>query len=97
MVVVQLIVLSQDIQVCRKCGIVFDLNMRENKDCPLCSAGEHTELKMNNNVPRNPYYSLFLLCQVLLFPLLAFPLADLHLHRNPLPVHKQIASQLFSF
>jgi hypothetical protein len=47
-VVVQLTVLSQDIQVCRKCGIVFDLNIRQNKDCPLCSAGEHTELRMNN-------------------------------------------------
>lgn len=50
MVVVQLTVLSQDIQVCRKCGIVFDLNMRKNKDCPLCRAGEHTELRSSNNV-----------------------------------------------
>ena len=49
MIVIQLTVLSQDIQVCRRCGIVFDLNIRENKDCPLCSAGEHAKLRMNNN------------------------------------------------
>jgi predicted Zn-ribbon and HTH transcriptional regulator len=39
--------LSQDIQVCRKCGVVFDLNIRKNKDCPLRSAGEHIKLRMN--------------------------------------------------
>ena len=41
-------ILSQDIQVCRKCGVIFDLNIRQNKDCPLCSAGEHTKLRMND-------------------------------------------------
>jgi len=41
-------ILSQDIEVCRKCGVIFDLNIRKNKDCPLCSAGEHTKLRMND-------------------------------------------------
>jgi hypothetical protein len=54
MVVVQLTVLSQDIQVCRKCGIVFNLNIRENKDCPLCGAGEHTETLQATTVPFLP-------------------------------------------
>jgi rubrerythrin len=40
--------MTQNIQVCRRCGIVFDLNIRKNKDCPICGAGEHTELRMNN-------------------------------------------------
>jgi ribosomal protein S27AE len=41
-------ILTQNIQVCRRCGVVFDLNIRKNKDCPICGAGEHTELRMNN-------------------------------------------------
>ena len=40
--------MSQDIQVCNKCGIIFDLEYRPNKDCPLCSAGEHTKLRIND-------------------------------------------------
>ena len=56
MVLVQLTILAQDIQVCRKCGIVFDLNVRKNRDCPLCRAGEHTELRMNNEVSRSNSY-----------------------------------------
>jgi ribosomal protein L37E len=39
---------TQHMQVCRRCGVAFDLNIRKNKDCPLCGAGEHTELRMNN-------------------------------------------------
>jgi ribosomal protein S27AE len=41
-------ILTQDIQICRRCGVAFDLNIRKNKDCPLCGAGEHIELRMNN-------------------------------------------------
>jgi rubrerythrin len=40
-------ILTQGIQVCRRCGVIFELNIRKNKDCPLCSAGEHTKLRMN--------------------------------------------------
>ena len=41
-------IMSHDVQVCRKCGVIFDLNIRKNKDCPLCSAGEHTKLRIND-------------------------------------------------
>jgi predicted Zn-ribbon and HTH transcriptional regulator len=42
------IILTKDIQVCRRCGVIFDLNIRKNKDCPLCSSGEHTKIRMND-------------------------------------------------
>ena len=32
-----------------KYGVVFNLNIRKNNDCTLCSAGEHTELRINDN------------------------------------------------
>ena len=41
-------ILTKDIQVCRRCGVIFDLNIRKNKDCPLCSSGEHTKIRMND-------------------------------------------------
>ena len=41
-------ILTKDIQVCRRCGVIFDLNVRKNKDCPLCSSGEHTKIRMND-------------------------------------------------
>jgi hypothetical protein len=41
-------ILSQDIQVCNKCGIIFDLEYRPNKDCPLCHSGEYVNLRQNN-------------------------------------------------
>jgi rubrerythrin len=33
--------MTQNIQVCRKCGIVFNIERRKDKDCPLCHSGEH--------------------------------------------------------
>jgi predicted Zn-ribbon and HTH transcriptional regulator len=38
----------QDLQVCRKCGVVFDLELRKNKDCPLCHSGKHIQLERSN-------------------------------------------------
>ena len=35
----------QDLRICRKCGILFDLEVRENKDCPLCHSGEYTHIE----------------------------------------------------
>ena len=35
----------QDLRICRKCGIIFDLEVRKNKDCPLCHSGEHTDIQ----------------------------------------------------
>jgi hypothetical protein len=46
-------ILTQDIQVCRSCGVVFDLNTRQNKDCPACGAGERTKLRVNNSSDSN--------------------------------------------
>ncbi|MGB8934921.1 MAG: hypothetical protein WCC17_07430 [Candidatus Nitrosopolaris sp.] len=30
-----------NIRICRNCGVVFDLERRKDKDCPLCHNGEH--------------------------------------------------------
>lgn len=31
----------KDIRICRNCGVVFDLQRRQDKDCPVCHHGEH--------------------------------------------------------
>jgi RNA polymerase subunit RPABC4/transcription elongation factor Spt4 len=41
-------ILSRDIQVCTKCGIIFDIEYRRNKDCPLCHSGEYVNLRQDN-------------------------------------------------
>jgi Zn finger protein HypA/HybF involved in hydrogenase expression len=35
----------QDLQVCSNCGAVFDLERRQNKDCPLCHSGKHMRIQ----------------------------------------------------
>ncbi|MGB8937540.1 MAG: hypothetical protein WCC17_20815 [Candidatus Nitrosopolaris sp.] len=30
-----------NIRICRNCGVVFDLERRKDKDCPLCHDREH--------------------------------------------------------
>jgi rubrerythrin len=37
-----IISMTQDIQVCNKCGIVFDIQYRANRDCPVCHGGGFT-------------------------------------------------------
>jgi hypothetical protein len=41
--------MSQNFQVCRKCGIVFDIECRKDKDCPLCHSGEHIVFRYPND------------------------------------------------
>lgn len=46
--------MSQYIRVCRNCGIVFNIDRRKDKDCPLCHSGEHMSFRYededyNNN------------------------------------------------
>lgn len=36
----------QDLNMCRKCGVLFNLEVRENKDCPVCHGGEHTRIQL---------------------------------------------------
>jgi rubrerythrin len=38
----------QDLYVCNNCGVVFDLNRRQEKDCPLCHSGEHIQIQQAN-------------------------------------------------
>ena len=33
--------MMKDIRVCRSCGIVFDMKLRRDKDCPVCHGGEN--------------------------------------------------------
>jgi len=35
----------QNVHVCVKCGIVFDVRFRQNNDCPVCHSGEHMEIE----------------------------------------------------
>jgi hypothetical protein len=37
-----------------KYDVVFNLNIRKNNDCTLRGAGEHTELRMNDNNDPEP-------------------------------------------
>ena len=36
--------IRQDLNVCGKCGVFFNLEVRENEDCPVCHSGEHTKI-----------------------------------------------------
>lgn len=38
----------QDLHVCNNCGVVFDLQRRRDKDCPLCHSGEHIPIRQAN-------------------------------------------------
>ena len=33
--------MAKNIRICRNCGVVFDLERRKDKDCPVCHDGEH--------------------------------------------------------
>jgi predicted Zn-ribbon and HTH transcriptional regulator len=35
----------QDLRICRKCGVLFDIEVRKNKDCPVCHSGEHMPIR----------------------------------------------------
>jgi ribosomal protein S27AE len=35
----------RDLKICSNCGVVFDLEHRQEKDCPLCHSGEHIPIK----------------------------------------------------
>ncbi|HET7390570.1 MAG TPA: hypothetical protein VFJ51_07085 [Nitrososphaeraceae archaeon] len=37
----------RNIRICRNCGVLFDLERRKDKDCPLCHAGEHLAFENN--------------------------------------------------
>ena len=41
------LVMMKDIRICRSCGIVFDMKLRRDKDCPLCHGGESLPLGDN--------------------------------------------------
>ena len=41
------LVMMEDIRVCRTCGIVFDMKLRRDKDCPVCHGGESLSLEDN--------------------------------------------------
>ena len=36
----------EDLRVCRRCGVVFDVEIRKNKDCPVCHSGEHMVIQL---------------------------------------------------
>jgi rubrerythrin len=36
----------QNLRVCRRCGVVFDIEIRKNKDCPLCQSGENIQVQL---------------------------------------------------
>ena len=37
--------MMHDLRICRKCGVLFDVEIRKNKDCPVCHGGEHTHIR----------------------------------------------------
>lgn len=37
-----------DLHVCNNCGVVFDLERRQDKDCPLCHSGKHIPIQRAN-------------------------------------------------
>jgi predicted Zn-ribbon and HTH transcriptional regulator len=37
--------MEEDLRICTKCGIVFDLKFRQNKDCPLCHSEEYMQIE----------------------------------------------------
>ena len=39
--------MMKDIRICRICGVVFDIELRRDKDCPLCHGGENLSLEDN--------------------------------------------------
>jgi predicted Zn-ribbon and HTH transcriptional regulator len=41
---------AQDLRICRKCGVLFDIEVRKNKDCPVCHSGEHMRITKQNKV-----------------------------------------------
>jgi hypothetical protein len=57
-----------------KYGVVFNLNIRKNYDCALYGAGEHTELRMNdNNYPKSNLSNSYQIVIILLVASLAQP------------------------
>ena len=35
------VIMTKNIRICRNCGVVFDLERRKDKDCPVCHDGEY--------------------------------------------------------
>ena len=46
-------IMSQDVQVCRKCGVIFDLNIRKNKDCYAVPENIQNSESMIFPIPNN--------------------------------------------
>ena len=57
-----------------KYGVVFNLDIRKNNDCTLCSAREHTELRINdNNDPKSNLSDSYQIVIISLVVSLAWP------------------------
>ena len=46
--------MTQDLRICRKCGVLFDIEVRKNKDCPVCHSGEHIRIMKHSKVSSHP-------------------------------------------